>query len=106
MGADDEMLMWTHVSTNRCWSSYCTADPTYSQELSEFMRDATLFCGGGSGPTTTPASHAATGTASTTSAVTATSTPKANEGAPTPKFGGALVVLSAFAAVWLAAGAF
>jgi hypothetical protein len=105
MGADDEMLMWTHASTCRCWSSYCTADPTYSQELSEFVRDSTIFCGGGGSPATTSASYAATGTPSPTSAAGATSTPKTNGGAPTPRFGGELVVLLTFAVVWLAAGA-
>lgn len=105
MGADEEMLMWTHASTNRCWSSYCTADPTYSQELSDFIRDATIFCGGGGSPATTSASSAATGATSTTSAAGSTSTPKTNGGAPTPRFGGELVVLSIFAAVWLTAGA-
>jgi hypothetical protein len=99
------MLIWTHVSVNRCWSSYCTADPTYSQELSEFMRDSTIFCGGGGSPATTSASSAATGTASTTSAAGAASTAKTNGGAPILRFGGELVALSIFAVVWLAAGA-
>src|SRR5277367_3337275 len=109
MGADDEMLTWTHASTNRCWSSYCTADPTYSQELSEFMRDSTIFCGGGGGGSgsqaTTSASSAASGTTPTTSAAGTTSTAKTNGGAPTPRFGGELVALLTFAVVWLAAGA-
>jgi hypothetical protein len=104
MGADDKMRMWTYTSINRCWSSYCTADPTYSQELSDFIRDATIFCGGGGSPATAPASSAATGTTPTTSAAGATSTAKTNGGAPTPRFGGELVVLLAFAVVWLAAG--